>query len=76
MRTGAKPSAKRRIAITKQSPALPAELETVDWDTRIDFPPSQEVRTMRTRFVEVPEHQAFARFFMRVGLPVDIPPFR
>ena len=61
MRTVAKPSAKRRIAITKQSPAHPAELETVDWDTRIDFPPSQEVRTMRTRFVEVPDRPFDAR---------------
>ena len=61
MRTAAKPSGHRRVAADKRSLARSAELEIVDWDTRIEFPPSHEVRTIRARFVEVPDRPFAAR---------------
>lgn len=58
MRTLTKPSVQRRTAVAGRSsngtPRSFAELETVTWDTRIDFPPQQKVGTIRARFVEVP----------------------
>ena len=41
--------------------STPGALETVNWDTRINFPPAQEVRTIRARFVEVPAQPFDAR---------------
>ena len=57
MRTLTKPSVHRRDAVTGRSsngtPRKPAPLETVTWDTRIDFPPQQKTGTIRARFVEI-----------------------
>jgi hypothetical protein len=65
-------------------PAFARELRIVDFRRVYSLPLAfvrQRAATAGDRLRLLPpyrEHlsQAFARFFMRVGLPVDIPPFR
>ena len=65
MRTVTKTNGRSHAGAAKRPPtrklSLPGPVETVDWDTRINFPPTQEVRTIRARFVEVPARPFEAR---------------